>query len=176
MKENKYVTSGDLTIMLCHLGDRPIFVKLDTQDVERVKMFKWHGQRDNRSNKIYVTTGKVTNGKKKTILLHRYIMLPVEKGKVVDHINHNTLDNRRVNLRAVSHAENISNDEVNKPILKNVGDSWVIQDKQTGLELDSYSKKSIATKMLVFWDMAIYPHRTRYNSYDHIFEKQKGAS
>ena len=35
---------------------------------------------------------------KKTIRLHRYIM-KAAKGEVVDHINHNRIDNRRINLR-----------------------------------------------------------------------------
>lgn len=46
------------------------------------------------------------NGKKQ--YLHRLIM-GNPKGLVIDHINHNTLDNRKCNLRAVSPAENYYN-------------------------------------------------------------------
>ena len=47
---------------------------------------------------------------KKIIYLHRYIMnFPNE---VVDHINHNTLDNRKNNLRITSNANNLRNGTV----------------------------------------------------------------
>jgi len=42
------------------------------------------------------------------ISLHRIIM-NAPPGKVVDHINHNTLDNRRENLRVCSNSENLAN-------------------------------------------------------------------
>lgn len=44
----------------------------------------------------------------KTIYLHRYIM-NAKKGDLVDHINGDTLDNRRSNLRICSHKQNIRN-------------------------------------------------------------------
>lgn len=47
---------------------------------------------------------------KKIIYLHRYIMnFP---NGVVDHINHNTLDNRKNNLRITSNANNLRNGTV----------------------------------------------------------------
>lgn len=48
------------------------------------------------------------NGKKKSMLIHRFIMNAPE-GFDVDHINHNTADNRKCNLRVVTRAENQQN-------------------------------------------------------------------
>lgn len=47
-------------------------------------------------------------GGKKLEYLHRLVMTP-PKGKVIDHISGDKLDNRRLNLRVCSHKENIQN-------------------------------------------------------------------
>ena len=45
---------------------------------------------------------------KRPMLLHRWLMLP-PSGMVVDHINGDTLDNRRENLRVCTHQQNMRN-------------------------------------------------------------------
>jgi len=50
-----------------------------------------------------------------TVMVHRLIMGdPPEGMDEVDHINHDGLDNRRSNLRWVTHAQNMSNRRVSK--------------------------------------------------------------
>ena len=67
-----------------------------------------------QSNKVYAVYMKHTNSyylitdNKKYI--HRLIT-NANKGQEVDHINHNTLDNRRCNLKVVSHKENRLNNK-----------------------------------------------------------------
>lgn len=47
-------------------------------------------------------------GNRKNMLMHRLIVSP-EEGTEIDHINRNGLDNRKKNLRCVSHAQNLQN-------------------------------------------------------------------
>lgn len=79
-------------------------VLIDEKDLEKVNKYKWF-----LDTKLYVYAHrKNSKGKDSTIKLHRLIM-NCPKGKEVDHINHNTLDNRRKNLRICTHTENMSN-------------------------------------------------------------------
>jgi hypothetical protein len=55
----------------------------------------------------------VANINHKSIKLHRFI-LNAENGSVVDHINHNPLDNRKSNLRITTHKNNSRNTSVSK--------------------------------------------------------------
>lgn len=75
------------------------FAKVDTEDVEIVAKYRWHlndsGYAVNRSNGI-------------TVRMHRLINNTPD-GLFTDHKNHNTLDNRKSNLRTVTQAENMRN-------------------------------------------------------------------
>ena len=63
----------------------------------------------------YASRGIRMNGKRKIILMHRFLMgLYFGDKRVVDHINHNTLDNRRENLRICTKAENRRNSRKSK--------------------------------------------------------------
>lgn len=78
----------------------PEGVLVDEEDRRFEPMFQWH-----ISNWGYCHGIKQENGKKKRLLLHRLIM-NCPGNMVVDHINHNTLDNRKHNLRVVTQREN----------------------------------------------------------------------
>ena len=86
-----------------------INVLLDDEDYERIekdfKNLKWTVTKNR--NKFYVQ--KRVNGK--NVYLHRYVM-DCPKDKYVDHINHNTLDNRKENLRITTNADNLRNGKI----------------------------------------------------------------
>ena len=77
---------------------------IDAEDYEVVKRCSWYVWTNSVRSKAYAM-GWI---KGKNVLLHRLIM-NAEKGQFVDHISHNTLDNRRRNLRICTRAENNRN-------------------------------------------------------------------
>lgn len=89
-------------------------VIVDDQDFKRVIEFNsWYVCKQSGKVKA-VLTHKVVNGKRKVILLHRYVIGILSQGKVIDHINGNVFDNRRHNLRLCISADNIKNQAISK--------------------------------------------------------------
>ena len=72
----------------------------DLEDYDKIKEYYWV-----INNKGYVITGGANNS---NLLMHRLI-LNVLDDQEVDHINHNTNDNRKENLRIVTRSQNQMN-------------------------------------------------------------------
>lgn len=73
---------------------------IDYNDYSIICRYTW-----NQDDKGYI----YTNDKNKQIYLHRLILNLSQKNTMVDHINHNKLDNRRDNLRIVTNSQNQMN-------------------------------------------------------------------
>ena len=88
-------------------GEHLFFI--DGEDFDKIRGFKW-GFSKNRDNNLYVARGKYNPVDKKisSIKLHRLIMNCPE-GLEVDHIDGNTLNNCRSNLRICTKDENKRN-------------------------------------------------------------------
>jgi len=87
------------------------FAIIDEEDFELVSSIKWYESKSIIKGKYYnsYALGKLgTDKNRKTVSMHRLIMGNPE-GLVIDHINHNGLDNRKSNLRAVTFSENQKN-------------------------------------------------------------------
>ena len=85
------------------------YALLDDDDYEIISKNKWFLGIDGYARRNFY----MSNGKQGAILMHRQIMNPI-KGMDVDHINHNTLDNRRSNLRIVTRSQNQMNSSSRK--------------------------------------------------------------
>jgi hypothetical protein len=85
---------------------------VDDIDFPVVSQFKWHF-RETSKNTGYASRS-VYKPKRQAILMHRFILGITDSKLVVDHINGNTLDNRRSNLRVCTIAQNTRNQKVNK--------------------------------------------------------------
>ncbi len=83
----------------------PEQVLIDEEDRPKLEaMGKWHISADG----YCVRKWDKINKKYCYIPMHR-IIVNCPKDKVVDHINHNKLDNRKCNLRVVTHQQNTFN-------------------------------------------------------------------
>lgn len=76
---------------------------IDLDDVDKVKNIKWH--RSDLQRSTYYCLSNDPEWKR----IHRLIMGVTDKNIVVDHINHNGLDNRKSNLRICTSGQNTCN-------------------------------------------------------------------
>jgi hypothetical protein len=86
------------------------FAIVDDEDFEKLNQWKWYAAYFKNNKSFYaghVMRNSDTN-KFHRVMMHRIIM-QAQTGQIVDHINHNTLDNRHCNLRIVSHLQNCLN-------------------------------------------------------------------
>ena len=85
------------------------FALVDNEDYDEIASYKWCAhQRQNSKNCYAVRTVRLSFGRYKTVYMHRAILSPGPRLEV-DHANGNGLDNRRSNIRACTHSENIRN-------------------------------------------------------------------
>lgn len=88
------------------------FAKVDEIDVSIINVRRWCAQWDKSTQSYYATCGITgPDGKSHTTLMHRHIMgSPI--GRSVDHIDHDTLNNRRYNLRVADEFQSAWNRRV----------------------------------------------------------------
>ena len=80
---------------------------VDDEDYEGVSQHKWFAHVDYRGG-VYARRQRRDGNKQVTVLMHREIT-GVPRGMEVDHIDGETLDNRRENLRVCTHSQNRKN-------------------------------------------------------------------
>jgi hypothetical protein len=82
-------------------------VLIDDEDFDKIKPLKWYRSYSGKRKLVYfISVG--TRPNRKTIRLHRFI-INAPNGKEVDHINSDTLDNRKINLRICTRDQNACN-------------------------------------------------------------------
>jgi len=95
-RANKYIIDGDTAYcVMYNTGNKVI---LDPEDVEKVRPYRWY--EDCGYAKSYGGSNRLRMSR---------LIVDAPDDLFVDHINHNTLDNRRTNLRIVTHQQNNMN-------------------------------------------------------------------
>jgi len=87
---------------------QPKYAKVDPADYKRLRGYEWLAKKGRKSFYALrrVPTGKA--GKEKLVYMHQEV-IEVADGMVVDHINHDGMDNREANLRPATYSQNLYN-------------------------------------------------------------------
>jgi hypothetical protein len=104
-KLNKYKICDGYIIIYTNTNKE---ILIDKEDFKKVSKYTWH-----LGAKGYAVTSEMKKCKCTLILMHRLIM-DAPKEMIVDHINHNRLDNRKSNLRICTIQQNIMNSKCHK--------------------------------------------------------------
>lgn len=94
------------------------YTLIDDEDYEQLNQWKWLAHRNPKKHKEDIWYAErrqwlPEEKKYKIIAMHRLIM-DFPKGKDIDHINGDGLDNRRCNLRVLSRRQNQQNKRIKK--------------------------------------------------------------
>lgn len=144
---------------------------VDDEDYERIAMYNWSIKP--QGNGYAVRKGNKQKGEPRTVHMHREILY-APKGIQVDHINLNSLDNRKSNLRCVNAQKNAFNRKKPnvictskyKGVLQRKGSSsWTARIKYNDrhIELGCYSSEEMAAAVYNFASRIFFGEFRREN-------------
>ena len=96
---NTYEFEENQIIGYTKLGEKFI---IDKEDFDLIKDFYWYVDAG------YLKNRRAINGKRKLFAMHRIIM-NAKEGEMIDHINQDRSDNRKINLRLANKSKNAMN-------------------------------------------------------------------
>lgn len=122
IKQNEYILINKDTMQGCTFNTKRFFY-FDLEDYDKVKKYCWH-----ESSKGYIASREKTANK--IIKLHHLVFHKPQKGNDIDHIDRNKLNNKKENLREISHRFNSINTKIPKNNTSGfIGITW---DKEAG--------------------------------------------
>lgn len=145
-KENKYIKIDNNTYKL--VIDNKVEILFDSEDYELVSSLHWRINMDGYAQ---------SNNK----LMHRLILNNPEG--IVDHIDHNRLNNKKENLRVCTPLENAENRDMNKSKygvlgVRQVSGKWIarIQYKGVKYNLGTYNTYDEAAKARIKKEIELF--------------------
>lgn len=146
---------------------------IDEEDLPLVEPFMWQASKVASTNKrdyIYAASyfGRKSI-KQPLVYLHRFLMNP-KRGQVIDHLNGDTLDNRKSNLRVCTQRENMCNQMFHRS-----GKLVGAQRRDNG---KFASRIKIDGKYLVLgtFNTEFEAHQAYLDAYNELIEKKKSAA
>lgn len=136
---------------------------VDAEDVELLGQRNWKWL-SCKTQLGYAMSSQTSTG------IHRFLLNP-PKGFVVDHINGNTLDNRRANLRIVTNRENQMNQKKHRSG-KLCGTCYIKLSRKwlSSIKIDGFKKH------LGYFKTEIEAHQAYMNAYNELITKGKSAA
>lgn len=119
---NQWICHDTYAVLNIMFKEQIVSTYIDLEDYSKVREYQWRISQ--KRNKYYVVSGKKDN----QIYLHQLIYGKAPEGYEIDHIDGNSLNNRKSNLRYLSRSDNA----------KNIGARI---DNQIGIRGISYDKK-----------------------------------
>lgn len=104
-KTNEYIKIDDEFYCITPRGN----ILIDEESIPLLKPYFWNLHFDTNNGYGRAYHSKDINGKKKFIFIHNLIVGNMNKDLVVDHIDGNTLNNKKTNLRICRQRENMKN-------------------------------------------------------------------
>ncbi|WP_039793673.1 AP2 domain-containing protein [Paenibacillus elgii] len=151
MIRNKYEVLGDTTIIHVEKRNGEKFeVLIDTEDLELLDQLnmlvsvQWHRGTEDYYARMTKYISKAEGGPSYQILMLHRLIMDAQDNEEVDHKDHNTLDNRKRNLRKTLKIENCKNrsgkNSNNKTGYRNV--CWIEKDKRYIVQLQVNGKNT----------------------------------
>jgi len=113
-----------------------MFAQVDDEDYDELVKFRWFAR---KHNKTFYAARNLKKGQKfVTFHMHKELLGEIE-GKEIDHIDGDGLNNRKENLRFVTHRQNLQNRRDTKSIhqpgvwLKRSPDKWQAMIRINGI-------------------------------------------
>ena len=135
-KKNKFIDCGEYYKGYTETGKEFLF---DKDMYTSISQYYWGESK----GYFHTSTGNTTS---KYLPLHHLVMGKPEKGKEIDHINRDPRDNRKQNLRVVSHLENMQNLSKNKTNTTGVSNVYYDKTRKKFFGRFRYNKKIYYSK------------------------------
>jgi hypothetical protein len=126
------------------LTNSHLIALVDDEDFERVSKYKWRFQKDHKHRTYFTVRGSIG---RKEVYLHRFVLDLGKTSLVVDHIDRNTLNNQKSNLRLVTQRENVMNSARKEKGLQFI---YIKQRKHKHTLSFTVESKSINIKSITF--------------------------